>query len=190
MSKKHAIGMDCPNCGFIHGSGFFKLKLVKGNSCVDWPVKNPCLLTITVKPITINGIKLQSKIEEALPFGKAEVVYGVDGDIVLNYLKNGLVLEYEQDRLVYVGVIIRPQDDISALPNTKGANAVLEYNEKINLINNTKAETIIQIFGKPEIDDIDSEERIMTNSVDGISFESEFTSDGMLKRFNLFPKKL
>jgi hypothetical protein len=155
----------------------------------DWPLRANCALEVSLVPAQINGLKFQSEIDEARIFGRPDDIVEVDGGgIGLDYQRHGLVLEYEQDRLVYFGIILSPKHDISAQAETAAARASIVSHGRESLSTTTKADDIIRFFGNPTDDDIDEEERVMTHIVDNCIVESEFTLNNELKRFNVFPE--
>jgi hypothetical protein len=189
VNKNSEISLICTACGLIRGGGFLKLKLVKDNDCSDWPIRLNSHLEISIKPFAVNGLRFQSKMEEARMFGKPDSITGLAKKyFYISYFSKGLFLEYEKGSLVYIGIVFRPDEDVSSPPNTVGANAKLIFNKNIDLTRDTKPDEIILILGKPEIDDVDNEERILTHYIEGYVVETEFNLQNQLKRLNIFLK--
>jgi hypothetical protein len=135
----------------------------------------------------VNGLLFGSQIEEARMFGRpAKVRAGEGGCVWLDFRQHGLELEYEGDRLAYVGVLVQPEEDARPNPGTMPAQAVLTWHGSTPLTSAIAPEDMIRLLGAPEEDDVDGEERILTHLFDGVKVESEFTPAGGLKRFSVW----
>ncbi len=155
----------------------------------DWPERSSCMLEVALDPPAVNGLKFHSHIDEAQTFGRPGAVSVVSsGSIVrLDFLHQGLELEYEDDGLVYIGVVVSPKDDVTSEPDMAPARATLLHGARLTLSLEIKADRIIEIFGSPVDDDQDDEERILRHQINEYTVESEFTPDNGLKRLSVYP---
>lgn len=155
----------------------------------DWPERMGCTLEITLNPPIVNGLKFRSHMDEARILGRPSDItaVGSGSGVRLDFANHGLSLEYEDDRLVYAGVIISPKDDISSGSGMTPARATLLHGAQVNLSPAGTAEQIVKTIGRPGNIDSDENEHILTYEIDGYTVEVEFTPRNELKRLNLFP---
>ena len=156
----------------------------------DWPERAGCTLEITLNPPAVNGLKFRGHMDEARILGRPSDITTVGSGPVamrLDFAHCGLSLEYEDDRLVYVGVIISPADDISSDSGMTPARATLLHGAQVTLSPAVTAEQIVKTIGRPGNIDSDEDEHILTYEIGGYTVEVEFTPRNELKRLNLFP---
>jgi len=154
----------------------------------DWPERAGCALEVALNPGGVQGLGLGSHFDEASKLGRPVVtVIGATMDVRLDFLKQGVTLEYEDDRLTYIGIIValdrEMQDEIGLCPVT----ATLRHASCMTLTPEVSAEKMIELLGTPTDDDRDESERILYHQVNGCVIESEFTPKNKLRRLNLFP---
>lgn len=155
----------------------------------DWPERTTCMLELALDPPDVNGLKFRTKIDEARTLGRPSIVtvVGSGSTVRLDFLNQGITIEYEDDRLVYIGILVSPKDDVSSVSAMAPARATLLHGVRLALSPGIKAEGIIELLGPPFEDDSDDEERILTHQIKGYTVETEFTLQNGLKRLNVFP---
>jgi hypothetical protein len=152
-----------------------------------WPDQFEIPLKINLSPFSINGLHFNSSIDEACILGKPDDVSVMDKDCIqLDYQRKGFELEYENDRLVYAGVLVSPEHDVMAHEDARPASALLDGWTRLTTA--VTPEKMIALLGAPKDDEQDEDERILTHLVHGVEVESEFTLQGELKRFSVFPE--
>jgi len=152
-----------------------------------WQITPQMELEVTLDPPSINGLKFGDSVEDAGRFGRpARVTLLTPKLVSLLFPQQGLVLEFEEDRLLNIGILILPEQDSPPLKDVAAANAMLVVETRIPLTSQIPAERLVQILGEPTEDDEDEFERVLTQSIGTVIVESEFTREGELKRFNLF----
>lgn len=108
-------------------------------------------------------------------------------DVRLNFLTQGVTLEYEDDLLDYIGIILIPDRGMPDEQDMSPATASLAHVPRVSLLPEISAEKMIELLRAPTEDDRDEPERVLTHQINGCFVESEFTPKNKLRRINLFP---
>ena len=155
----------------------------------EWPESKGCTLEIALTPPDVNGLKFRSHIDEARRLGRPSdvTVVGSGSAVRLVFSTQGISLEYENDRLVYVGIVISPKDDVSSDSSMSAARAILLHGAPFTLSPEITVQRIVEMIGQPADVDSDKEEHVLTHEIDGYKIESEFTLQNTLKRLNMYP---
>ena len=155
-----------------------------------WEMRPGCALEVELAPPAVNGLLLGSHMESARCFGSPDGVELVDfaSDYVrLEFRQHGLVLEYEHDQLIYIGILVSPLDDVPPRPDVTPACASIRGQGDLALSCETTAEDIVRAIGNPVDADLDAGECVLNHEIGGTTVETEYTHEGRLKRLNLFP---
>jgi hypothetical protein len=154
----------------------------------DWPERAGCALEAFLNPASVQGLRLGSHFDEASKLGRPVVtVISATMVVRLDFLKQGVTLEYEDDRLDFIGIILTPD---RAMPEEQGmspATVFLTHRDRMALSPAITAEKMIELLGKPVEDDRDDPERLLSHQINGWAVDTEFTRDTKLRRINLFP---
>lgn len=153
-----------------------------------WPERAACVLDVALNPPSVNGLRFHSHFDEARKLGRpVATVKGAGSSVRLDFPSQGITLEYEADRLAYIGIVVSPENEEAFGPGMASARATLKHGFRMVLSPEIKAEEILELLGRPVEDDSDECERILTHQINGYTVESEFTPRNRLKRVNIFP---
>jgi hypothetical protein len=151
----------------------------------EWPELPGRSLDVDLRPPAVNGIRFGSALDEARKLGRPVVsVISSTSDVRLDFPNQGVTLEYEEEKLTYMGIIIRPEDYFGRA--MKPAMAALCHNTRLILSPAITAEKLIAFLGSAQNDDSDEYDRVLTHVIDGTVVETEFTPNNELSRVNLF----
>ena len=153
----------------------------------EWTEDSGSELEVGLAPPTVNGIKMYSRIEDAKVFGRPGKIDVSDSIVELDFYQKGLTLDYENEKLIYFGLIFSPKDDVSSDSKMTAARGTLFYRQRLFLSAKVTPENIIEILGKPVEEDLDDDEKILVFHIDGYRIETEYTLANALKRFNVYP---
>jgi hypothetical protein len=166
---------------------FFKTRKYKKMTC-SWPSGHEGSLDLNFEPPTINNVRIDSHIEEAISLGRPSKieVLGSENTVHFEYDRCGLILEYDKDRLAYIAIITNPVVDLS--PKMTPARATVIGRSGVIISQETTPNDIISILGTPQSDETDEKERFLIHEVGKYTIETEFSLEQKLIRLNLFPK--
>jgi hypothetical protein len=154
----------------------------------EWPEQPACVLEVALNPAAVQGLGLGSPFDEASKLGRPVVtVISATMVVRLDFLKQGVTLEYEDDLLDFIGIILTPD---RAMPEEQGmspATVFLTHGKRVALSPGITAEKMIELLGTPVEDDRDEPERLLSHQINGWAVDTEFTRDNKLRRINLFP---
>ena len=154
----------------------------------EWPEQPACALEVGLNPASVQGLRIGSSLDDARKLGRPVVtVIGATMVVRLDFLKQGVTLEYEDDLLDFIGIILTPD---RAMPEEQGlspATVFLTHGNRVALSPAITAEKMIELLGTPVEDDRDEPERLLSHQINGWAVDTEFTRDNKLRRINLFP---
>ncbi len=168
---------------------FDKISSYFFNPTKKWPVKGRQELIYDLRSLSLNGYALNSKLEEAVPFGKCAFVKRMGKEFIdLYYPEAGFVLEFGFGILMGLRVVISKHSYLSKVSGIQvGKFSILDLNGRQHLLN---AETLLQdltvFLGEPVESDPVGEDMVHTFFCGKIFIESYHHIDtGRLLQFEI-----
>jgi hypothetical protein len=155
----------------------------------DWPQLAPGTPVLDLRNMKIGPLTLGSPFSEARALGKPDVYERNAGpNPELLYARSGCLLEYEEERLVFVTYFTGPDEfrkPHEALVFAR-PKVVLPDGTTRELHADTDVEALVAAFEKPESAEIDEEESVLTWEKGEVTIEAELNERGRLRRLNVF----
>ena len=156
----------------------------KADPTFAWPAIAFPLPELDLSTGTLGTLKLVSTLEEAACFGKPDFFKWSDADSCeLLYAQQGFQLEFEKSRLTYIAFFINKDEFLPRHPKLRFSEPLIKSFGQLGP--KTDSETLKTLFGKPDSEDIDTDETILLFKRQGIILEFELNENQLLKRLNL-----
>ncbi len=135
-------------------------------------------------------LKFGDGLEAAAFLGRpAQVQWPREDYCELLYAAGGFQIDFDNGKFAYLALLIGPDPcvptDVAftyAKPRLRGASQ-----ESVRLTESTRRAELEKLLGAPTTADEDKDETVLSYEWDRLTMEFEFTPDGRLKRWNLFP---
>lgn len=158
----------------------------KTDPTASWPVTSFTLPEINLQVGSIGPVKPGSPLNKAIIFGKPDSFkWSKDGNCELLYARQGFLLEYENQLLVYFAFFIDDDEFLPAHPDLAFSRPLIKGHGQLSA--DTDRQTLASWLGAPSSEDIDSEETILVYNRNSLTIEFELNTSGHLKRLNVFP---
>lgn len=158
----------------------------------DWLDQPLCPLTLDLCNGRLNQLSFGSIYEEAKIFGRPEEIERFSKSFFLFwYFQRGIMLEYAQQKLYYFSFLIGPDPYLFDDKKITFSAPLIESDRfrPFVVTNKTTKEQIYERFQAPEEEDEDEEETVWYYTMKQICLEFEFSTEGFLKRLNVYPKE-
>ena len=160
----------------------------------SWPTIEHVDLTFDAKRKSLNGVVLGSPINKLGMFGQPDLIDPTRGGTTLLYCKHGLLLDLAHDSFFMFEVMLSedPYFEYEAkLGQLQYTSLALLTNEKKELRVDTclEAEKLLKVLGKPEMDDVDEEDRTLQFLQGECILTFEFGKEKRLKRVGAHLKR-
>jgi len=118
------------------------------NPTSAWPVRAPAQLTYELKERSLNGYKLNGPFVEAQRFGQCDVFEPMDEFLDIYYRASGLGLEFANQELIGVILVVAPGSDYEQRGLLPGHVAIVDgAGQRHELSAATKVEDLVKTFG-------------------------------------------
>jgi hypothetical protein len=111
-------------------------------------------------PLSINGMKMGSPIEDAMKFGKPDVIDTInDPDVIFEFRQSGLELEFKEDKLISATLVFKPINEYIEWTNGKPATVTISglTTKSITLSDKFTLDELKNALGAPDEEEIDDE---------------------------------
>jgi hypothetical protein len=163
------------------------------NPTEDWPIVHNSLPDFDITRMQLGSLTFGDTIQKAKSIGRPDAVEWLDKDYLqLVYRSLGLLLEFESQRLCYIGLIVASGDFDHKLSDMKCAFPRIAFEDGRNVVlsHENHVEQIKSIFGEPTSIDSDDVEVILLYKQGVINMEFEFSPQGKsLRRWNIYLEK-
>lgn len=186
---KGGMCMKCEACGFIDGTGRFRLKLIK-DPTAHWRPFTPPIPDFDLTEMRFGPLRLGDPIDSAASLGRPDDVQWSPGEpFELLYAAGGFQMDIDSGKLAYLAFFIAPDAHQPKHPALAFSTPRLRGPGALRLSSDTTRSTIEQLLGPPDSADTDPDETILYYSRQKTTMEFEIDGKtGKLKRWNLYPK--
>lgn len=164
-------------------------RAVTNSPSADWPIYKRYELRVDLDAMSLNGIALGTKWEDAKALGRPNLTESIsEKHYQLFYFQNGFIADFENDVLTYINIAIGDDElaphskkMIPTSPTVFGCDL-----QRTILTHNTSESQIRAWMGSPTDSDVDHEESILFYIRNQAEIEFEFSKTGKLKWFNFY----
>ncbi|EKD81463.1 MAG: hypothetical protein ACD_39C01795G0002 [uncultured bacterium] len=154
----------------------------------DWPVRDFVMPDFDLASMTFGPLHFGCELACAQFFGRPDLFTWKGKDYCkLLFARAGFQIDFEDGHLCYIAFFIGPDEFLPEHQALVFSQPNLAQGRRFN--RQTSTADLKKFLGEVESEDIDSDEIIITFLRSGITLEFELTTDGFLKRWNLFPEQ-
>lgn len=152
----------------------------------DWSILEFEMPDFDLSDLSFGPLHFGCELSLAHAFGRPDLFHWRGSDYCeLVYARHGFQIDFEGEKLRYIAFFIGPDSCLPELPSMVFSQPRLK--KVAQFTQQTTNEELTELFGEAKSEDFDSDEIILTFVRSGLALEFELTSEGFLKRWNIFP---